>query len=98
LRRGLPMSKVFCGFLLLLAASFFSRWPERQCCQGAGKVRGRILTDLSKKGRKGAKLFKGLAFHKIIYISCQKRYISTGLLNLALPFSIKSCWKIVKMT
>jgi hypothetical protein len=39
---------------------------------GPGKSGAELLTDLSKKGRKGAALFLGLVFHTIIYISCQK--------------------------
>jgi hypothetical protein len=39
---------------------------------GPGKSGAELLPDLSKKGRKGAELFLGLVFHKIIYISCQK--------------------------
>jgi hypothetical protein len=39
---------------------------------GPGKSGAELLPDLSKKGRKGAELFLGLLFHKIIYISSQK--------------------------
>jgi hypothetical protein len=57
---------------------------DKQCCQGAEisaaklkkgrkKFGAEPLPDLSKKGRKGAELFFGLVFHKIIYISCQKQ-------------------------
>jgi hypothetical protein len=35
-------------------------------CVGAGKFGAEVLADLSKKGQKGAELFWGLIFHKII--------------------------------
>jgi hypothetical protein len=38
---------------------------------GLGKSGAELLPDLSKTGRKGAELFLGLVFHKIIHISCQ---------------------------
>jgi hypothetical protein len=41
-----------------------------------------------QKGRKGAELFLVLVFHKIIYISCQKLGLKTGLINFSLPFWI----------
>jgi hypothetical protein len=37
---------------------------------GLGNSGAELLPDLSKKGQKGAGLFLGLTFHKIIYISC----------------------------
>jgi hypothetical protein len=37
-----------------------------------GKSLAELFPNLSKKGRKGAKLFLGVVFHKIIYIYCQK--------------------------
>jgi hypothetical protein len=44
----------------------------RKKLAGPGKSGAELFPNLSKKGRKGAKLFLGLVFHKIIYFYCQK--------------------------
>jgi hypothetical protein len=41
---------------------------------GQEKSGAELLSDLSKKGRKGAELFSSLVFHKIIYFSCSKDF------------------------
>jgi hypothetical protein len=62
--------------------------------KGPKKLGGResqgpnFYPNLSKKGRKGAELFLGLVFHKIIYIYYQKLGLKTCLLNFSLLFWI----------
>jgi hypothetical protein len=50
---------------------------------GPGKSGAELLPDLSKKGRKGAKLFSSLVFHKIVYFSCSKDFTYKLLIFLS---------------
>jgi hypothetical protein len=67
----------------------------------AGKVRGQTFTRFIKKGPKRGRTLLGLVLHKIIYISCQKLGLQTGLLNFFLtvldhvPFKKLQNWPLL---